>query len=113
MSLSQLGTRDVVTLSHEATVRDAVRWMVDANVGSVIVLRGRVPCGIVTDRDLVLRVLASGCSPDSTPITEIMSPALVYVGISLLVFYQQQPENMRAIWVASASGPNGRPTMVW
>jgi CBS domain-containing protein len=77
MGLSHLGTRDVVTLAHDAMVQDAVRWMCEANVGSVIVLRGRVPCGIVTDRDLVLRVLAPGKDPVGTPIAEIMSKGLV------------------------------------
>ncbi len=77
MGLSHLGTRDVVTLAHDAVVQDAVRWMREANVGSVIVLRGRVPCGIVTDRDLVLRVLAPGKDPANTPITEVMSKGLV------------------------------------
>lgn len=77
MSLSQLGTRDVVTLAHDATVADAVRWMVDANVGSVIVMRGPVPCGIVTDRDLVLRLLATGDDPQETKVSKIMSSGLV------------------------------------
>lgn len=77
MGLSHIGTRDVVTLAHDATVEDAVRWMREANVGSVIVLRGRVPCGIVTDRDLVLRVLAAGKDPVGMPITEVMSKGVV------------------------------------
>ncbi|MDJ0522877.1 MAG: CBS domain-containing protein [Planctomycetota bacterium] len=77
MSLTQLGTRDVVTLPHDATVQDAVRWMVEANVGSVIVMRGRAPCGIVTDRDLVVRVLATGDNPIGTQLSAVMSTGLI------------------------------------
>ncbi len=77
MSLSQLGTRNVVTLAPDDTVQDAVCRMVEDNVGSIVVVEDGAPCGIVTDRDLILRVLAPGRNPIGTPLASIMSTHMI------------------------------------
>jgi CBS domain-containing protein len=77
MSLSRIGTREIVSLPPEATVRDAAQRMDDDNVGSVIVVRQQKPVGIVTDRDLVLRVLRRGLDPAAVALEEVMSVDLV------------------------------------
>jgi CBS domain-containing protein len=51
--------------------------MADQNVGSVVVLRDDVPWGIVTDRDLVLRVLRRGLDPVVTRVDAVASNPLV------------------------------------
>ncbi len=71
--------RDVMTaepLSLEATasVRDAAVAMRGAEIGDVIVLKDeRSICGIVTDRDLVVRALAADKDPKKTTLAEICS----------------------------------------
>ena len=57
--------RPVVHFDEEATVLAAARAMRDEHVGCVVVTRGGHPLGLVTDRDLVLRILAEGRDPSA------------------------------------------------
>jgi CBS domain-containing protein len=66
-------------IDAEASVLDAVRAMVDANVGSLLVtVAGRIE-GIVTERDYLRRVTLDGRDEETTPVREIMSAPLVVV----------------------------------
>lgn len=49
--------RDVVTITPQRTVLEAARVLVDRNIGSLVVVEGRRPVGILTERD-VLRLTA-------------------------------------------------------
>jgi len=60
-SVRQVMTRDPIVLDAEATVGQAARAMRARDVGDVLVRSGGALCGIVTDRDLVVRALA--CTP--------------------------------------------------
>ena len=53
--------------------------MRDAHVGDVLVMRHEAICGIVTDRDIVVRCVADGADPHLTPIGEICSTDLTDV----------------------------------
>ncbi len=64
-------TRDVVTLDGEAPIRDAARLMADRRIGSVAVRDSGKVIGLVTERDLVLTVLARGGNA-AMPIREAM-----------------------------------------
>src|SRR5580765_4036818 len=64
-------TSDPVTLSGDSTLSDAAREMREADIGSVIVLEDGSICGIVTDRDIVVRGIAQGLDPEETPLSEI------------------------------------------
>ncbi len=64
-------TRDLVALEGGATCREAARVMALRNIGSVGVREGGRIVGIVTERDLVIRVLADGAAPD-LPIRDAM-----------------------------------------
>lgn len=75
--------RDVMTagpivLQRNQSIVDAARAMRDNSVGAVLVVDGDALCGLVTDRDLVVRALAEAASPDS-PVGEVCSPDLVAV----------------------------------
>jgi CBS domain-containing protein len=52
---------------------DAARVMRDSDIGDVIVIEGGSVCGIVTDRDIVVRGIASGKDPATTRLGEICS----------------------------------------
>jgi CBS domain-containing protein len=65
----------VVSLGPQASVRDAACTMTRANCGSVLVME--LPdtlLGILTERDLMTRVLARGLDPDRTAVSEVMTP---------------------------------------
>jgi CBS domain-containing protein len=68
--------RDVVTISSEFTAREAADAMKARAVGSLVVLRDGAPVGIVTDRDLLERVVAGGKDAGSTSISDVMSHPL-------------------------------------
>jgi signal-transduction protein with cAMP-binding, CBS, and nucleotidyltransferase domain len=71
--------RDLLTIDAEASVYDAVKQMVEANVGSLLVtVDGRID-GIVTERDYLRRVTLEGRTDEDTHVREIMSSPLVVV----------------------------------
>jgi CBS domain-containing protein len=71
--------RDVLSIEAEATVFDAIKRMVEANVGSLLVFEDRKLSGIVTERDYLRRVALEGRTEEETAVREIMSAPLVYV----------------------------------
>lgn len=68
--------KDVATIPGEATAREAADLMKAKAVGSLVVLRDGGPVGIVTDRDLLERVVASGKDAAATSAADIMSQPL-------------------------------------
>ncbi len=77
MSLGHICRRDVVTVSPDTTVSEVTRIMEDKNLGSVIVAGGDDRFGIVTDRDIALRVVNRCLDPVRTPIEDVMTQDLV------------------------------------
>lgn len=69
-------TPNPVTVEATQTVREAARAMRTGDIGDVVVVEDGRPVGIVTDRDIVVRVLATGGSPDD-PVREACSAELV------------------------------------
>jgi CBS domain-containing protein len=70
--------RSGVGLRPEQTVRAAAEVMEAAGIGATVVVDGDVPVGIVTDRDLVRRVLARGV-PDDARVDSVMTTPVVTV----------------------------------
>lgn len=72
--ISEVMTADPSTCPGTASVVDAARVMKDKNIGDVIVLDSNDQlCGIVTDRDIAVRVVAEGKNPESIRLDEICS----------------------------------------
>lgn len=67
------------TAQPEESIRQAAQRMESLGVGSLVVVDAeRRPLGMITDRDLVLRVLRQGCDAETTPVGEVMRrPALM------------------------------------
>jgi len=70
-------TPDPVTCDAEDSVMDAARAMKDHAIGDVIVVDGGRICGVVTDRDLVVRVMAEGKDANMTPLREVCTREVV------------------------------------
>jgi CBS domain-containing protein len=81
MSISQFCIRDTVIVKREDSIVEASRLMRQHHVGSLVVVEecedGNKPIGILTDRDLVIEILAEGIAPDSVSVGDIMSFELV------------------------------------
>ena len=70
---------ELLTIASDASVFDAVKQMVDRNVGSLLVTVGGRIEGIVTERDYLRRVTLEGRTDKETPVAEIMSSPLIVV----------------------------------
>lgn len=79
MSLDKLISRHVVVRAPTSSCRDAAEIMRERNVGCVVVVQDDEPVGIVTDRDLVLRVMADGRDPARVLLQEVMSPSPIFL----------------------------------
>ena len=73
VSISDVMTPDVVTLSAEASVGDAAKVMVRGGFGSVVVVQGRMLLGILTERD-VLRAAAAEDDLRAASVERWMTP---------------------------------------
>lgn len=74
MSLMDFCRRDVVTVRPETTAYVAAEMLRDRGVGALVVVAdGERPIGIVTDRDLTLRVIATERDPERTRVADVMS----------------------------------------
>lgn len=72
----ELMSKQTITLGSSAPVIDAAREMRQGNVGAVVVEENNQPCGIVTDRDIVVRAVAQGKDLQKTPLSDICSKDL-------------------------------------
>ena len=59
-TIAAVMTKDPVVLESDSLLTDAARVMRDSDIGDVIVIESGSVCGIVTDRDIVVRGIASG-----------------------------------------------------
>lgn len=71
-TINEVMTKDPLTVAESAPVSEAARIMRDASIGDVLVTRpdGSV-CGIVTDRDLALNVIAEGADPGAMTVRDV------------------------------------------
>jgi CBS domain-containing protein len=86
MSLERICSKTVVTISPDATVLEAAKLMHSKHIGSLVVIDESRPIGILTDRDIVLKLVASEKKPAETAVKEIMTtnPTMVNVNYDLL-----------------------------
>jgi CBS domain-containing protein len=80
-TVAEICNREVVVVERNAAIPDAARLMRDYHVGDLVVVeeRGgqRTPVGIVTDRDIVIEVIAEAVAFDEVTVGDIMSPDMV------------------------------------
>jgi CBS domain-containing protein len=72
-------TRPVITAGADIDIHSAARIMGKANVGSLIIVQGIKPIGILTERDLVKKIVANAIDPRSVKAEEVMSSPLVTI----------------------------------
>lgn len=77
MKVRDAMTRDVKVASPSQTIRDAARMMAEIDAGSLPVGDNDRLVGMITDRDIAVRAVAAGKSPD-TKVNDVMSKELLY-----------------------------------
>lgn len=111
MPIGELCSREVVFVRREDSIREAAQLMRQYHVGDVLVVDEkdgrRVPVGIVTDRDIVIEVVAKNVALDEVTVGDIMSFELasardtdgIYETIQLM-----RMKGVRRLPVVNASG---------
>jgi len=83
MTISTVCNRDVVIVNKSASILEAAQLMREFHVGDLVVVEEqagkRIPVGIVTDRDIVLEVIAEEVDMNDIDVGDIMSEDLVTV----------------------------------
>ncbi|WP_022847111.1 MULTISPECIES: CBS domain-containing protein [unclassified Desulfurobacterium] len=76
MPIKDIMIKKVITIDIEDPIEYAVKRMEEKNVGSLVVMDGDKPVGIVTDRDIAIRALGK---PPDTPVKSVMTPELITI----------------------------------
>ena len=84
MTAGEYCNREVTIVEPDSTITEAARLMRQHHVGTLVVVAQAAgdnrPIGIVTDRDLVIEILAQDVAVDSVTIRDVMSKEPVHVG---------------------------------
>jgi CBS domain-containing protein len=78
MNVEELMIKNVVTVHSDTLVEEAVKIMNTHEIGCLVVVENGKPVGIITERDLLKRVLEQDRPPKTVKIAEIMSKPLIY-----------------------------------
>lgn len=78
MQVCEIMTRDVETIAPDASIQQAASAMEQRGVGSLPVCQGRRLLGAITDRDIVVRGVATGASPLDMQVRDCMSEDIAY-----------------------------------
>ena len=86
MSLERVCRKEVVTVSPNTNLLEVTRLLRSQHVGSVVVVEEHRPVGILTDRDIIVKVVAEEKDPKAIQAYEIMTtnPALVNINLDPL-----------------------------
>lgn len=80
MQVKSIMNTNVIPIDREESVEVAARLLSAYNVGVLPVCnRDGTLCGVVTDRDLVIRCMAAGRKPEKTKVKEVMTGRVVTV----------------------------------
>jgi len=78
MKLRDIMTRSVKTIMPDATITEAAKLMNDLDVGDLPVCANDKVAGIITDRDIVIRLIAAGKNPNECKVSEAMTSPVEY-----------------------------------
>ena len=73
MKVAEVMTRGIDPIDPAATVQEAATQMAELDVGAVVVGTENEIAGILTDRDIILRVVVDGRNPAEVNVREVMS----------------------------------------
>jgi CBS domain-containing protein len=77
--IRELMTPNPMSMPGTASVHEAARAMRDEDIGDVLVIEHNQVCGIVTDRDIAVRIVAEEKDPAATALADICSHSLLTV----------------------------------
>ena len=81
MSLQQFCKRPIVTIAPEQNIPAACQLLDEHNIGCLLVEEHGKLCGILTDRDIALRVTGHGRNPEQTTVRQVMTGTPVQISV--------------------------------
>lgn len=109
-TVADVMTRNPVTMSSDTSVVDAARAMSDMRIGTVVVMDGATLRGIVTDRDITVRAVATGGDPQKTRLADICSKAIAAVTVDQSIdeaVQMMKSHDVKRVLVMSSGGLEG------
>ncbi len=85
MGMIRLGNKPPLTVGKGDTVLQAAQAMVERKVGAATVLDGEQVVGVVTERDVMKKIVAAGLDPATTPVRDIMTSPVLSIGVKTTV----------------------------
>jgi CBS domain-containing protein len=85
MGRIRLGSKAPLTVAPEDTVTDAARAMTERGVGAATVVEGTSVAGVVTERDILKKIVVAGRDANTTKVREIMTTPVLSVGLKTSV----------------------------
>jgi CBS domain-containing protein len=83
MSIGEFCNREVIVVAQDCTVLEASRLMRQHHVGALVIVVStdgvNKPAGVITDRDLVVEIMAAGLAPEEVQVGEVVTEALYSV----------------------------------
>ncbi len=79
MNAKEVMTKDLITLEPDASILDAAQLMKKFNVGTILITQNDKLTGILTDRDIVLRLIAENIDCQDAKLKDFMSQSPVSV----------------------------------
>lgn len=80
MLVKEVMNRNVKTVRPEDTVKDAAKIMNEHHIGSLVVVSGTGEVvGILTERDILADVVATGKSADEVKVSDVMTPNIITI----------------------------------
>ena len=76
MRIAELMVRDPTLIAGEDSVQSAARVMADIDTRFILVGSGERVAGVLTSGDILIRVVAAGLDPGTTPVSQVMSSSL-------------------------------------
>ena len=75
-------TKGVISIDPDDYVTQAAKKMTEFDIASLVVVKGYIPFGVVTEKDIVKKVVSKGIDPDKVTVGEIMSVEMYKVEAS-------------------------------
>jgi CBS domain-containing protein len=79
LKVEDVMVKEVITISFRASVKRAAEVMNKYEIGSLIVVKRNKAVGIITERDVLKRVVAKALDPKKTTVEDVMSKPLIVV----------------------------------
>jgi len=79
MPVREIMTMNVITAENTMTALEGARKMTEHKIGSLVITEDDKPIGIVTERDMIQKLMSKGIAPDSVMLKDVMSQPLITI----------------------------------